>query len=318
MLRERAVDLHAVVPEHETIREASMARIEAENALKRLVSHPQEFGRGLKPDDPLVVAAERVLAKATDDFERIKQRSETRSAAWQAASGALANVETWLKSGRPGNTTLEAVEVEVPKLGKNETSLLDAISNRRRRVRELRADLHRIESAPFPSSHAKAQMRAQIEALAMQGAPDVTNLIEHDGKIIWPTRRVQVDIFNAQPGAVGFVELPDMLALDAWRHKSDLIAALDAEINTEADDPASLSHADRELRTAEAMADLLEIERQEAALIWTAQAQGLPCEFRHDMNQLAILQLRLVTVVPTNGQASSPEREGFNLIGRGQ
>jgi hypothetical protein len=181
----------------------------------------------------------------------------------------------------------------------------------------LKADLHRIQSAPFPSNYAKAQMRAQIEAQAHLAAPDVTNLIEHDGKIIWPTRRVQVDVFNAQPGAIAFVEIP--VALDPWLHRDALIAALDREIASEADDPASLSHADRELRSAEAMGDLLEIERLEAALIWTAQAHGLPrCEFRQDMNPLAILQLRLVTVVPTNGHASSPEREGFNLIGRGQ
>jgi hypothetical protein len=51
------------------------------------------------------------------------------------------------------------------KLVKGETSLIDAIENRRRRVRELKADLHRIRSAPFPSSHAKAQMRAQVEQL---------------------------------------------------------------------------------------------------------------------------------------------------------
>jgi hypothetical protein len=58
-----------------------------------------------------------------------------------------------------------------PKLAKGEASLLDAAENRRRRFRELRADLHRIASAPFPSAYAKQQMRAQIEALAMQGAP---------------------------------------------------------------------------------------------------------------------------------------------------
>ena len=44
-------------------------------------------------------------------------------------------------------------------------------------------------------------------------------LIEQDGKIVWPTTQVQVTIYNAQPGAVGFAEMPDMLAIVAWLHK---------------------------------------------------------------------------------------------------
>jgi hypothetical protein len=91
-----------------------------------------------------------------------------RSAAWEVTSRVLGAVENWLRSGRPGGTTLEAVEIEPPKLLKGE-SLLDAISRLRHRGRELQADLHRIRSAPFPSSHAKARMREQVEILAQRG-----------------------------------------------------------------------------------------------------------------------------------------------------
>ena len=63
-----------------------MARIEAANTLKNLTDHPQDFGHGLKPDDRRVIEAQRLLDKATDDFERIKERSEMRTQAWQSAS----------------------------------------------------------------------------------------------------------------------------------------------------------------------------------------------------------------------------------------
>jgi hypothetical protein len=86
-----------------------------------------------------------------------------------------------LRDGKPGNTTLEAVEVEPPKLNKGET-VVDAIERHRRRVRELRADLHRIESAPYPSSYAKQRMRAQIGQLAQRGAPSVSSLVEHGSR----------------------------------------------------------------------------------------------------------------------------------------
>jgi hypothetical protein len=86
------------------------------------------------------------------------------------AFGTGANAcEVYLRDGKPGNTTLEAVEVEPPKLNKGET-VVDAIERHRRRVRELRADLHRIESATCPSSYAKQRMRAQIGQLAQRGA----------------------------------------------------------------------------------------------------------------------------------------------------
>ena len=184
-------------------------------------------------------------------------------------------------------------------MAKGENGVLDAIENRRRRGRELKADLHRIASAPFPSSHAKQRMRGQIEAAAMQAAPDV---IEHDGSIIWQTRRVTVDVFNAEPGAIVFVEIP--VALDPWVRRDELIAALDREIASEADDNAALTHEARQQREAEVMTDLLSVERDEAALVWQAQAQGLPVEHRADCSPLAILQVQLIT---TPRADASPE-----------
>ena len=90
MLRQRAADAHAVIPEFEVIRQASMTRIEAKNSLKRLTSHAQDHGFNLPEDDPRVVAAEKHLAKVTDDLRRLQERSEARSLAWQSASAALA------------------------------------------------------------------------------------------------------------------------------------------------------------------------------------------------------------------------------------
>jgi hypothetical protein len=140
-----------------------------------------------------------LVDKSTEDFERIKQRSETKTAAWHAASGALANAEVWLKGGRPHGTTLLDYDGPEPKLAKGEAGLLDAVENRRRRVRELEADLHRIRSSPYPSSHCKAQMREIIEQLATRGAPEVSLLIEHDQREIgWPMTRQRSEMIGAK------------------------------------------------------------------------------------------------------------------------
>ena len=82
---------------------------------------------------------------------------------------------------------------------------------------------------------------------------------------------------------------------------------LDAEIDAEADDAAALTHDAREKQLAEAQGDLLSIERDEAALTWQAQAQGLPAQHRHDCSPLAILQCMIVTVPRTNGSGSSAQ-----------
>ena len=86
-----------------------------------------------------------------------------------------------------------------------------------------------------------------------------------------------------------------MLPGIAWLHKDALIARLDAEINTEDDDKSALTHEARQKAEAEVMGDLLEIERQEAELVWAAMGDRLPVEHRADCSPLAILQCKLVT-----------------------
>jgi hypothetical protein len=298
-LRLRKDDAHRLIPEFETVRSASLAKIDAANALNTLVSHPQDFGKNLPETDPLVIAAKKHLDKMTAEFKRLTELQEIRSAAFRSAGAAVANVEDWLKSGKPSGVLLQDHDDgPEPTLAKGENGLLDAVENRRRRVRELRADLHRIASAPFPSSYAKQRMRAQIEALAMQG-PSVSRLVELDGPVEFQTQRLTSEV-HAERRSLAFTEVADAVALVAWLHRDALIAALDREIASESDDKSALSHADRELRTAEVMGDLLDIERQEAALTWSAMEQGLPIEHRSDISPLALLGVRLVTVPRAN------------------
>ena len=291
---QHADDACALAVPFEDVRLASMYRVEKENELRRLTSHPQDDGFNLPETDRRVILAQQALTKATDDLRRVQARQDERAAAQQAALRVKANCEQFLRYELPGDCRLEAIEVEPPKLLKGEASLLDAVENRRRRCRELKADLHRVASAPFPSSHAKAKMRAQIEALAMQGAPSVALLIEHDGKVEFQTQSIRSEVHGTER-ALAFAEAPDAIALTCWLHRDLLIKRLDEEISSESDDRAALSHTDRELRSAEIQGDLLDIERQEASLTWSAMEQNFPIEFRSDISPLALLGLKLIT-----------------------
>jgi hypothetical protein len=305
-LRQHFHDTNVIIPKFEEIRELSTTRILAEQRLTRLLDHQSAGGFHLKPDDPRVVEQRRLVDKLNDDLKRLNELAEVRSAAWQSASHVMSACEAWLRSGVPPGVRLEDHETEPPKLGKGENGLLDATENRRRRGRELRADLHRIRSAPFPSSYAKQRMRAQIEALAMQGAPVVSDLIEHDRQIVWPTTNLQSRVYNSEMPSFAAVEVPD-IALVAWLHRDALIKKLDAEIDSEADDAAALTHEARQKAEAEVMGDLLAVEREESALVWRAMDERLPAEHRADCAPQAILGVQLITVPRAEVRGTSPE-----------
>jgi hypothetical protein len=88
----------------------------------------------------------------------------------------------WLVDARrrPANCILEAVKDEdIADLVKRGETIVDAIERYRLRLRELKADIHRVRSSPLPSADAKAQVRAQITALAESARPNVDAAIEH-------------------------------------------------------------------------------------------------------------------------------------------
>lgn len=92
-----------------------------------------------------------------------------------------------------------------------------------------------------------------------------------------------------------FVEVIDAEAVIAHLLRPQLVAAVEAAIAADQDEPNALSQAEREKRAAVIPQDLLICEREETALTWQAQSQNLPCEFRSDVSPLALLGLRLVT-----------------------
>ena len=149
-LRQHAADVHALMPDFETRQAALAAKLEAEARLKQLTDHAQSGGFGLGDGTPQVLAATKALTEAVNEVERLRELYQTRSVQRQAAaraprrSGGLAPA-TAGRAGLCWKTKTAAV-----KLLKGENSLLDAITNRRRRVSELKAELTAVENAPYP------------------------------------------------------------------------------------------------------------------------------------------------------------------------
>ena len=315
LLRQHSLDLHAITVPHSDIQAAAAARTNAENTLKRLRAPAAEGGFSLPPEAAQVMTAQRALDRATDEFERVRARSEARAAAWQTSSQASAAVEAWLRQGIPGNCTLVAVETDLPKPSKGEAGVLDQIETRRRRVRSLLATKHTIESAPFPSAFAKQRVRAMVDQLSQRGEPDVTLLLEHDREVIWPTSRVQAEVYGAER-ALAFHEAVDVVGLLAFLFKDQLTQKLCELVDEASDDKVALTADEREVRLAEVMRDTLSVEREECELVFAAQAQSLPVEHRGDIAPQALLGVELRTVPRAiDGPSTSPL--AFDLVRTG-
>lgn len=313
-LRQHAADQHALTVPFADIQEANNAKVAAEQRLRQLTAHPQDGGFNLPVADRRVIEQQKLVDKATDDLRRLNDRNEARTAAWTAASGALQAVETWLRDGRPQGTVLEDHSGPEPQLLKGE-DLMGGISRLQRRGRELKADLHRIRSAPYPSAHARAKIRQEVEALALAGAPVLSDVIEHDRSVIWPSQRVQSEVLNIEGRGISFHEVTDALALTCWLHKDALIAALDREIATESDDKAALTQDARAKAEAEVLGDMLAVERDEAALVWRAMGERLPVEHRADCSAQAILQIGLVAAAGNGHAGPSSWQHAWDIVG---
>ena len=311
LMRDRRSEKYAANIPFETIRAGSERVTAAASEVKRLTDSRLH----VKPDDRQVIAAQRALAEAKDDLERTKARSEKLAAAAHAVGASLTNVESWLRHGRPPGTVLEAVEVEPPKLLKGE-SLLDGAARFERRSRELRADIHRVRSAPYPSGHVKRKIREQVAQLEPRG-PDVTLMIEGDGDLIWPSTHVRAEVFSEQR-ALAFHDAIDVVGLLAFFLTPEIvIKRLDALVDAEADDASAMSHEQRQRAEAELLSDLLLTERDICSLIRRGQAEGLPMEFPADIDPRALLSVRCV-VVPRAAPRPTTVGYSFDIIGAGR
>ncbi|MGY4289609.1 hypothetical protein ACVWXO_008875 [Bradyrhizobium sp. LM2.7] len=283
------------------------------NRIKQLQIPRGEGGFDLDDSSPQVVAEQKKLDRKLSDQRRLTAQSEARGAILRSASDVIRNIEQAV-AGRPGGTIGRMVVTETPA---HKGSVIDAVENRRRRLRELQADLHRIRSSPWPSAVVKQRMRQQIADLAARGRPDASRAVEIAENIEWPRSPERMEIISTAADVYSYATgaLRDATALVAWLFQDQLVAALDREINAVSDDHCALDDRARAQKEAEVLADILAGEREEVALIDLATAQGVLIDYRVDCDPRAILDFEWVAApapVPRegDGQAGIVRRVG--------
>jgi hypothetical protein len=232
--------------------------------------------------DPALDIERRRLANIDEEIAELRGRNERLGERWRVLGQTVANLEKWLIDLPPDVTIRAAAALPQPALRKGE-QISDAVEGRRRRVRELDADLQRIETAPVPSADAKRLAREQLDALAARGRPRCNSLIDHGEPIQWPSVR------NLGPGARESSQ--DAIGLLAWAFREQLGAAIDAEIDAIADDGTALTPEQREEQCTVARRDKLAAQREEEAFVRMAIAAGTGIMRRPDCDPRAVLSL---------------------------
>ncbi|WP_156438133.1 hypothetical protein [Bradyrhizobium valentinum] len=275
---------------------------QVQRARQRLAQVKGQFG--VSETHPEYVAQVAIIANAEEELARLN----VRIAAHQAIAGPrrelLGRIEGWLRSTAAGHDIVDIELVDPPKLLKAETPAT-AVDRLRRRLRELDADAHRINSAPFPSSFAKSVAENYINQLADAATPHVSSLVEHggplviDGKmveppIVFPTKMTRSAVDTAAGRVVSTVETPDTIGLMAWLFRDQMLARIGEAIDAEAEDKIALSHEERAQRLAVIKSDREHVEQEEAHWLWQAFAAGVVVEPRADMAPDAFLGVQAI------------------------
>lgn len=246
----------------------------------------------VKEDHPEATAAKGKIDKAASAARAAQDRYDAAAERWQKAKRLLINVEKFIAAA--GSLTMApALKVKLPTVDR----LAAEVEKIRSDLAELQAEKHEVRSAAFPAAEVKARARAEIEALAARGRPGVLGMIDNgpgEG-IFWPDV-----VAKSRPRGGMAVPLPgdaprvshDLagghLALMAWLHKDALLAAIEAEIDMNAEDESALSTEQRTVRLAEIDGRILDAERIECAII---RASGGALDFREGCDPRALLCL---------------------------
>ncbi len=262
------------------------------------VGREQVYG----PQHPFVVDAQRHLDLANARLADVTARRDKTAEKRARFIRLITRCERYLAT-LPRDEEVVGYDGGIPDLDPGETAA-SALERVRGEREDLKADLHRVRSAPVPVSVAKAKIKSDIEELAKRGAPSLSHLIEFGGDVRWPSASLPIEFdgaFAVVPPPDGSsapqlaplrgyprAETVDTFALFVWLHRDALLKKLNAEADALADDEAALTEEERVEREGALFARLLDAERREEAFVEMA---GDPLARRPEVDPRAFLEI---------------------------
>jgi hypothetical protein len=315
---QRFADLFAAVPTFGEVQEIRLEVIGHKNRIDNLVAHRSEGGFEQDPSAPQVLSEKRKLERAEKELARLTELKEVRTVRSTAAGQLRQSVNDWVLRGITGDCTLDVVEDQPLSelLTKADGGRIEvAVERYRLRQRECAAERHRVNSQQWPISVGEAYARELVARRKDAGRPVLESAIEHGMPISFATAQLSGLVHNVDArGAIAFIEAEDAVGLVCWLFEKELLAKISAGFR-EISDGSALDARQREEMLATIALDSLAAERAECALIWHAAAKGEVIDFRSTTSPQAALGVALRTVPRAPSGPSSPEHEGYNLIG---
>lgn len=231
--------------------------------------------------------------RARRDRDVGQRRSDQKSARNSRLTALRNQIDAWL--GANYDRIIVPHAHPAPKLGKGETPA-DAVTRCRQAAQDLRRERAVTDAAPVPSAEAKAAARAFVAETAALARPDVSQLLTGRGAVTYPAlaELPVLPLMNADYGMVApGARVRDGLALACWLMLDTVIAALDREVDANADDKRAMTREARATRLAEIDAQILTAERDEVAFVEMAEGQGANLDHRPDVDPRALLRVTL-------------------------
>lgn len=231
--------------------------------------------RHIVADQPRLDASSKAIDGLKAELRRVNEKIEARQTVWQSRRASIDALERYLN-----DLADDAVLTEVVVKAKVNASVAD-VERMRDRVNAAKADLAATAAAPIPTAEAKAMMRSWVEQLEAGSMPKLYDLAFGVFRIDFPKIDVETMGVGGLPGGGGVTTVRgnarviDPLALLAWFDKDRLIGMLDKEIDDVGDDTIALDRKTRLEREATLKAKIVDLEREEEALLEMVAASGV-------------------------------------------
>jgi hypothetical protein len=156
-------------------------------------------------------------------------------------------------------------------------TICETIEEMRNQIDALQTHLRVVRAAPLPKATLKDMAAQFVQELAAHARPRIS--AGSNGLTV---------AFTA-PGADTMAHHGDIAAFMCWLSPTSMIAALEREISALPETQAAMPKAEQIQRAAKLAEQLLELERQEEALIEMAASDGLDVMRRADADPRAVL-----------------------------
>ena len=292
-------DLQALADDAEALGTSTFAR---QQKLEGQITNLSQRASTLDPniDSETMRDLREQVADLRADTEKLQAERGKRMGIHGNATQCLAQVNGWLATLQMDVAGAEPYfrPVSVAAQPLDGETLPDAIRRVRGEIAQLKTELTLVRNAPPSREEIRAKVIAEVDALAKQGAPQVT-IGEHGIRL-----RLADMVPFAANNAVLSAPSGSASALLAWLFRDRLLEALLAGVN---DIRGGISAAERTARIADLDQQILTREHLEEAFIVEAIERGVEVHRRPTASPWALLGMEVDRSAVTSDVGSDPD-----------